>query len=348
MARDGASAERRRVALRVLLARGEGASSSSSPPPRGPEEEAPRGKQQQWLALRLRDLGCASAAASRAHAPVAASASVRPAAEEEGEGEEEDDDEWRASRQQRRRRRRERRGARVAGGGGGGVAAAGDVWCTCTPGIPFAAEASSVDCVVARHHHTAAPGRRGDGERRHRERTAEQRARRVTMREHISTSFMDSPPRFHMPFHDADLPHSGRHRHAHPYDRTDEEIMMFRTRLLLGRMGMYDQYQDWRLDVDNMNYEELLALEDRIGYVSTGLREDEIVRGLRVGKHLPFDRKHFSTETERSCSICQEEFEASEEIGKLSCGHGYHVHCIKQWLSRKNACPLCKVAVSKP
>ncbi|XBJ19968.1 hypothetical protein VPH35_010868 [Triticum aestivum] len=224
MARDGASAERRRVALRVLLARGEGASSSSSPPPRGPEEEAPRGKQQQWLALRLRDLGCASAAASRAHAPVAASASVRPAAEEEGEGEEEDDDEWRASRQQRRRRRRERRGARVAGGGGGGVAAAGDVWCTCTPGIPFAAEASSVDCVVARHHHTAAPGRRGDGERRHRERTAEQRARRVTMREHISTSFMDSPPRFHMPFHDADLPHSGRHRHAHPYDRTDEEV----------------------------------------------------------------------------------------------------------------------------
>uniref|UniRef100_M8CEQ7 RING-type E3 ubiquitin transferase n=1 Tax=Aegilops tauschii TaxID=37682 RepID=M8CEQ7_AEGTA len=103
--------------------------------------------------------------------------------------------------------------------------------------------------------------------------TAEQRARRVTMREHISSSFMDSPPRFHMPFHDADLLHSGRHRHAHPYDRTDEE--------------------------------ELLALEDRIGYVSTGLREDEIVRGLRVGKHPPFDRKHFSTETERSCSICQ-------------------------------------------
>uniref|UniRef100_A0A452ZS87 Uncharacterized protein n=1 Tax=Aegilops tauschii subsp. strangulata TaxID=200361 RepID=A0A452ZS87_AEGTS len=55
-------------------------------------------------------------------------------------------------------------------------------------------------------------------------RTAEQRARRVTMREHISSSFMDSPPRFHMPFHDADLLHSGRHRHAHPYDRTDEEV----------------------------------------------------------------------------------------------------------------------------
>jgi hypothetical protein len=33
------------------------------------------------------------------------------------------------------------------------------------------------------------------------------------------------------------------------------QMMMFRTRILLGRMGMHDQYQDWRLDVDNMTYE---------------------------------------------------------------------------------------------
>ncbi|KAK1698908.1 hypothetical protein QYE76_015605 [Lolium multiflorum] len=339
MARDGA-AERRRVALRVLLARGEG-SSSSSPPPRPEEARSKPG-----LASALRGLGCTSAAASLAHAPVAASTveAVRSSAEEEAE--------WRGS---RRRRRKERRTARGAVGGGGGPAAgggvAGDVWCTCTPGIPFAAEASSVDCVVARHQ-PAGAGRRGEGERRHRERAAEHRARRVTMREHISSSFMDSPPRFHMPFHDADILHSGRDRHisgfSHSHARTEEEIMMFRTRLLLGRMGMYDQYQDWRLDVDNMNYEELLALEERIGYVSTGLREDEIVRGLRMVKHSAFDRKHCSTEADRSCSICQEEYEASDEIGRLNCGHGYHVHCIKQWLSRKNACPICKIAVSKP
>jgi hypothetical protein len=33
------------------------------------------------------------------------------------------------------------------------------------------------------------------------------------------------------------------------------QMIMFRTRLFLRRMGMYDQYQDWRLDVDNMTYE---------------------------------------------------------------------------------------------
>uniref|UniRef100_A0ACD5TE58 Uncharacterized protein n=1 Tax=Avena sativa TaxID=4498 RepID=A0ACD5TE58_AVESA len=340
MARDGA-AERRRVALRVLLAHGEGSSSSSPPLPRPGEARSSK----QGLASALRGLGCTSAAASLVHAPVAASTveAVRPLPSVE-----EEEEEWRGSRRRRRKERRHARGVGAGHAAGGGVA--GDVWCTCTPGIPFAAEASSVDCVVARHQPVGA-GRRGEAERRHRERAADHRARRVTMREHISSSFMDSPPRFHMPFHDADLLHSSRHRHitpfGHPHARTEEEIMMFRTRLLLGRMGMYDQYQDWRLDVDNMNYEELLALEDRIGYVSTGLREDEIVRGLRMVKHSAFDRKQFSTEAERSCSICQEEYEASEEIGRLNCGHGYHVQCIKQWLSRKNACPICKIAVSK-
>lgn len=111
--------------------------------------------------------------------------------------------------------------------------------------------------------------------------------------------------------------------------------MMFQTRMLLGRMGIYDQYQDWRLDVDNMTYEvpshcipiprskikqkrfyayiiahyfilqELLDLEDRIGYVSTGLREDEIIQSLRMVKYSAFNPRHFSTEMDRRCSICQ-------------------------------------------
>jgi hypothetical protein len=126
------------------------------------------------------------------------------------------------------------------------------------------------------------------------------------------------------------------------------QIMMFQTRVLLGGMSMYDRYQDWRLDVDNMTYEELLELGDKIGYVNTGLREDEIVRNLRKVKHPAFDSSfRYSTEMEKKCSICQEEFEANEEMGRLDCGHSYHVYCIKQWLSQKNVCPVCKTAVTK-
>lgn len=34
-------------------------------------------------------------------------------------------------------------------------------------------------------------------------------------------------------------------------------------------------------------------------------------------------------------------------MGRLVCGHSYHVLCIKQWLSQKNTCPVCKTAASK-
>lgn len=156
MARDGGgggspSVERRRVALRLLLARGE-ASSSSAPP----AEEARRNKG--IASAALRGLGCASAAASQAHEPVAVVEAVRSS------------EDWHG---RRRRNGKERRKARGGGGVGGALAAgggvAGDVWCTCTPGIPFAAEASSVDCVVARHQTVVSTGRRGEAERRHRE-----------------------------------------------------------------------------------------------------------------------------------------------------------------------------------
>nr|CAD1823088.1 unnamed protein product [Ananas comosus var. bracteatus] len=37
-----------------------------------------------------------------------------------------------------------------------------------------------------------------------------------------------------------------------------EEMMMFHTRVLLGGIEVYDRYHDWRLDVDNMSYENEL------------------------------------------------------------------------------------------
>ncbi|XP_066309444.1 probable E3 ubiquitin-protein ligase HIP1 [Miscanthus floridulus] len=196
-------------------------------------------------------------------------------------------------------------------------------------------------------------GRGADGERSHRDRERPCLSRRASVQEQISSSFMDSPPPPHLdaPFFGADLIPSGRLRRMRGYRHSpgglEEEIMMFQTRVLLGGMNMYDRYQDWRLDVDNMTYEELLELGDKIGYVNTGLREDEITRNLRKVKHPSFSSFRFATEMERKCSICQEEFEANEEMGRLDCGHSYHVYCIKQWLSQKNTCPVCKTAVSK-
>ncbi|KAL0355092.1 UNVERIFIED_CONTAM: E3 ubiquitin-protein ligase MBR2 [Sesamum radiatum] len=50
------------------------------------------------------------------------------------------------------------------------------------------------------------------------------------------------------------------------------------------------------------------------------------------------------------CVVCHDELychgdddgEGTTMIARLGCGHEYHVPCIKQWLLRKNACPLCR------
>ncbi|KAH9778825.1 RING-type domain-containing protein [Citrus sinensis] len=126
------------------------------------------------------------------------------------------------------------------------------------------------------------------------------------------------------------------------------EMMMLQNSLLMGgRVDSHDHFSDWRLDVDNMSYEELLELGDRIGYVSTGLKEDEIGRCLRKLKNSIINdlSSHLPLHVDKKCTICQEEYEADDEMGKLDCGHSFHIQCIKQWLSQKNACPVCKAAV---
>ena len=43
------------------------------------------------------------------------------------------------------------------------------------------------------------------------------------------------------------------------------------------------------------------------------------------------------------CTICLTEIEDGDQVGVLPCTHIYHVDCLKQWLKRKNACPLCQI-----
>lgn len=124
-----------------------------------------------------------------------------------------------------------------------------------------------------------------------------------------------------------------------------EQLLMLEATLLLGGIDIYDQHRNWRLDVDSMSYEDLLELGDRIGHVNTGLSEDTIFQCLQKMKHCIMEaRSTCLTENERKCSICQEEYEPNDELGKLQCGHSYHVCCIRQWLLQKNACPVCKAS----
>ncbi|XP_057794456.1 probable E3 ubiquitin-protein ligase RHG1A isoform X2 [Salvia miltiorrhiza] len=119
-----------------------------------------------------------------------------------------------------------------------------------------------------------------------------------------------------------------------------EDVMILDHSVLFGMADIHDRHRDMRLDVDNMSYEELLALEERIGNVCTGLTEEAVTSRLKRRKYVA-SKADNPAETE-PCSICREEYNNGEDLGALECGHDFHADCIKQWLMHKNLCPICK------
>ncbi|XP_075511470.1 putative E3 ubiquitin-protein ligase RHG1A isoform X1 [Primulina tabacum] len=122
-----------------------------------------------------------------------------------------------------------------------------------------------------------------------------------------------------------------------------EDLMILDNSVFFGMADLHDQHdrhRDMRLDVDNMTYEELLALEERIGNVCTGLTEEVIISRLKDKNYVTSGAEN-PAETE-PCSICREEYSEGVNLGTLDCGHDFHKDCIKQWLLLKNLCPICK------
>ncbi|KAI3758919.1 hypothetical protein L6452_06492 [Arctium lappa] len=118
-----------------------------------------------------------------------------------------------------------------------------------------------------------------------------------------------------------------------------EDVMILDPSLFSGMADIHDRHRDMRLDIDNMSYEELLALEERIGNVKTGLTEETISSCIK--------QKTYATVPDAEpCCICQEEYKNGDDIGGLECGHDFHRSCIKKWLVHKNLCPVCKSAAT--
>ncbi|CAH8358294.1 unnamed protein product [Eruca vesicaria subsp. sativa] len=108
-----------------------------------------------------------------------------------------------------------------------------------------------------------------------------------------------------------------------------------------------DDHEDMRLDIEDMSYEELLALSEDIGTVKTGLSEetvkDLVKRRTSISTRINLEEAPPSTDLETDfCTICQENYKNQEKIATLDCKHEYHAECLEKWLVIKNVCPICK------
>lgn len=99
------------------------------------------------------------------------------------------------------------------------------------------------------------------------------------------------------------------------------------------------------LDVDRMSYDELLALEERMGYAD------------RPNRARPEHLEQLPTKVvsesdcngQDDCAVCCDSKNPGDILRILPCLHTFHKHCIDPWLlsDRPGAleCPVCKTAV---
>ncbi|XP_057546414.1 uncharacterized protein LOC130825285 [Amaranthus tricolor] len=104
-----------------------------------------------------------------------------------------------------------------------------------------------------------------------------------------------------------------------------------------------DRFEHLRMDIDNLSYEDLLALQEHIGYVRSGLREETIMKLLKRRNYEHVTRECDTLSDADICPICKEEYVEGEDIGVLQCSHEFHTECITKWLVTKNKCPICFV-----
>nr|GEW00251.1 E3 ubiquitin-protein ligase MBR2-like [Tanacetum cinerariifolium] len=78
---------------------------------------------------------------------------------------------------------------------------------------------------------------------------------------------------------------SGSHGYGSKHSAKD--YMLFDP-FMNGVADLHERHRDMRLDVDNMSYEEFLALEERIRDVKTGLPDDVTLKLVKQRKHMLF------------------------------------------------------------
>lgn len=67
--------------------------------------------------------------------------------------------------------------------------------------------------------------------------------------------------------------------------------------------------------------------------------DDNIIQSFPISKIKDINKL---SEEKKRCSICLENYKNGDDSIVLPCIHIFHAECIKTWMKKKNACPICK------
>uniref|UniRef100_A0A7S4M0X0 RING-type E3 ubiquitin transferase n=1 Tax=Guillardia theta TaxID=55529 RepID=A0A7S4M0X0_GUITH len=99
------------------------------------------------------------------------------------------------------------------------------------------------------------------------------------------------------------------------------------------------------------SYEELSALQERIGNVSRGVPVTTIEQNsFTFEYHPPSPTSEAGANLQRDptlarCPVCLCELEQGDACRRLPCLHMFHKDCVDDWLKRDRHCPVCKTDI---
>ncbi|GBG24189.1 E3 ubiquitin-protein ligase MBR1 [Hondaea fermentalgiana] len=113
------------------------------------------------------------------------------------------------------------------------------------------------------------------------------------------------------------------------------------------RVAMEEAARGADFDPDDMSYDELVELGERIGNVK---QERWRVDGRALVEALPVvvfkaashDEGALQGVDTTKCLVCQYPYEEDEELKVMPCKHAFHKDCIDPWLVDHDTCVACK------
>eukprot|EP00347_Sterkiella_histriomuscorum_P005019 403358214 len=95
------------------------------------------------------------------------------------------------------------------------------------------------------------------------------------------------------------------------------------------------------INPDNMTYEEMLALGEKLGKVNKGFP----IELVNLIPKKQFTEYMDSNGEPANCPICFENYKNEDFTKELSCLHNFHDACIDKWLQDEKRCPVCNKEV---